>query len=107
MNAADQCVDMLNALHDAGRKLTPGAMEKLALILSEQVREYCDSAIPHDDSRALVSYMDFMGQLPANVENAFLEYEAIAEIVGQREHMADVTSSVKARAGWKYIGKGE
>lgn len=103
MNTADQCVDMLNALHDAGRKLTPGAMEKLALILSEQVREYCDSAIPHDDSRALVSYMDFMGQLPANVENAFLEYEAIAEIVGQREPIADVARSRFAREGWRIV----
>lgn len=104
-NHADTCVDMLNALHDSGSKLHPDSMEKLALILAEQVKEYCDDGIPHDDSRALISYLDFMSQLPGNVENCLLEYEAIGEIVREREPMFDVTRSKFSQSGVRIVEK--
>lgn len=104
-NNADTCVDMLNALHDGGLKLSPDAMEKLAMILSEQVKEHCEDGIPHDDSHALVSYLDFMSQLPGNVENCLLEYEAISEIVEAKEPVFDVTRSKFSQSGFRIVEK--
>lgn len=100
-----QTVDLLEALHDAGHKMPPESMNKLALILAEQVKEYCDSAIPHDDSRALISYLDFMSQLPGNVENCLLEYEAINEIVAAKEPIFDVTRSNFSKSGFREVTK--
>lgn len=103
--AADQCVDLLNALHDAGHKIAPNTMKTLALVLSEQVKEYCDSALPYDDSNALASYLDVMSHLPGNVENALLEYEAINEIVAQKELPFDVTRSAHTASGFRIVEK--
>lgn len=100
-----QTVDLLEALHDAGHKMPPESMNKLALILSEQVKDHCEDAIPHDDSRALISYLDFMSQLPGNVENCLLEYEAIGEIVRERKPMFDITRSKFSQSGFRIVEK--